>query len=180
LSKLKAEKAIINKNSIIFRLGTLFGVSDNYSRIRLDLVVNTLTAKAFAEKKITIFGGNQYRPLLHVKDAAVAILNGLISKKKGIYNLSLDNFKINEISGKVKKFFPNLKVTKKDLEIKDLRDYRVDNSKSKKELSFNAEKSVEYGILEIKKLLQEKRIKDINHPRYTNQKFLEMFRKNDI
>lgn len=180
LSKLKAEKTIKNKNSIIFRLGTLFGVSDNYSRIRLDLVVNTLTAKAFAEKKITIFGGNQYRPLLHVKDAAVAILNGLISRKKGIYNLSLDNFKINEISGKVKKFFPNLKVIKKDLEIKDLRDYRVDNSKSKKELNFNAEKSVEYGILEIKKLLQEKRIKDINHPRYTNQKFLEVFRKNDI
>jgi nucleoside-diphosphate-sugar epimerase len=107
-------------------------------------------------------------------------LNGLISRKKGIYNLSLDNFKINEISGKVKKFFPNLKVVKKDLEIKDLRDYRVDNSKSKKELNFNAEKSVEYGILEIKKLLQEKRIKDINHPRYTNQKFLEVFRKNDI
>jgi hypothetical protein len=34
--------------------------------------------------------------------------------------------------------------------------------------------------LEIKKLLQENRIKDINNPRYTNQKFLEIFKKNDI
>lgn len=180
LSKLKAEKVIKKKNSIIFRLGTLFGISDNYSRIRLDLVLNTLTAKAYVEKKITIFGGKQYRPLLHVKDAAVAILIGLNSKKKGIYNLSLDNFTINEISRKIKKNFTNLKIIKKDLEIKDLRDYKVDNSKAKKELNFNPKKSLEYGILEIKKLMHEKRIKDINHPRYTNQKFLEVFKKNDI
>ena len=41
-----------NKNVIIFRLGTLFGLSDLFSRIRMDLVVNTLCAKAFFEKKI--------------------------------------------------------------------------------------------------------------------------------
>ena len=44
-------KILKNKNAIIFRLGTLFGVSDNYSRIRMDLVVNTLSAKAFLKKK---------------------------------------------------------------------------------------------------------------------------------
>jgi nucleoside-diphosphate-sugar epimerase len=180
LSKLRSEKVLKNKNSIIFRLGTLFGISDNYSRLRLDLVVNTLTAKAFCEKKITIFGGGQYRPLLHVKDAAEAIFKGLTSNKKGIYNLSLDNFKIKEISKKVKKFFPELRIINKSLEIKDLRDYQVNNLKSKAELDFIAKRSVEEGILEIKKLLQENRIKDINNPRYTNQKFLELFKKNDI
>ena len=50
-SKLKCESLLKNKNSIIFRLGTLFGISDNYSRIRMDLVVNTLSAKAFLRGK---------------------------------------------------------------------------------------------------------------------------------
>ena len=81
-SKLKCEKLLKDKNSIIFRLGTLFGVSDNYSRIRMDLVVNTLSAKAFFEKKMSVFGGEQYRPLLHVKDVARAIEVAIKSKKK--------------------------------------------------------------------------------------------------
>jgi nucleoside-diphosphate-sugar epimerase len=42
-SKLAAEKYLENKNSLIFRLGTLFGEGDLFSRIRLDLVVNVLT-----------------------------------------------------------------------------------------------------------------------------------------
>ena len=180
ISKLKSEKVLKHKNSIIFRLGTLFGISDSYSRIRLDLVVNTLTAKAFYENKINIFGGEQYRPLLHVKDAAEAILKGLNSDKNGVYNLSLDNFKIKDISTKIKKFFPKLRIINKKLEIKDLRNYRVDNTKSKNELNFIAKRSVDEGIIEIKKLFVENRIKDINNPRYTNQKFLEMFAKNDI
>ena len=45
-TKLKAESCLRPKNSIIFRLGTLFGVGDLYSRIRLDLVVNFLTLRA--------------------------------------------------------------------------------------------------------------------------------------
>ena len=48
-TKLVAEKYLINKNALIFRIGTLFGLGDNYSRIRMDLVINTLTAKAFFE-----------------------------------------------------------------------------------------------------------------------------------
>ena len=43
------------------------------------------------------------------------------------------------------------------------------------ELSFKAKYNLEYGIMELKKLLEEKRIKNFNDPRYTNQKYLEMF-----
>ena len=90
-SKLKCENILKGKNSIIFRLGTLFGVSDNYSRIRMDLVVNTLSAKAFFEKKMSVFGGEQYRPLLHVKDVARAIEVAIRSKKKAyiIYHIKI-------------------------------------------------------------------------------------------
>ena len=51
----------------------------------------------------------------------------------------------------------------------DTRNYKVNNSKSIKELKFNAKISIEYGILEVKKLLQEKRIKDVNSPRYKSK-----------
>ena len=95
-SKLQVEKLFKNKNVIIFRLGTLFGLSDLFSRIRMDLVVNTLCAKAFFEKKITVFGGDQFRPLLHVKDVARATVFALKSKKKGIYNLAYN--KLDKIS----------------------------------------------------------------------------------
>ena len=57
----------------IGRIISLFGISDQFSRIRLDLVVNILTTKALVDKKKSVFVGDQWRPLLHVKDVANAI-----------------------------------------------------------------------------------------------------------
>ena len=129
-TKLKAENVLKNKNAIIFRLGTLFGLSDKFARLRMDLVVNTLTAKAFIENKINVFGGEQYRPLLHVRDAAKAIHESISSKEVGIFNLSLDNFKIIDIANAIKDHFPSLEILIEDIPFQDTRNYRVDNSKS--------------------------------------------------
>ena len=74
-SKIQAEEYLKDTNSVIFRLGTLFGISDEFSRIRLDLVVNILVTKALTDEKLTVFGGEQWRPLLHVNDVANAIEN---------------------------------------------------------------------------------------------------------
>lgn len=175
-TKLKAENALKNKNAIIFRLGTLFGVSDKFARLRMDLVVNTLTAKAFIENKINVFGGEQYRPLLHVRDAAKAIHESISSKEVGIFNLSLDNFKIIDIANAIKDHFPSLEILIEDIPFQDTRNYRVDNSKSLNLLNFKADILLLDGIKEIKKLLMETRIKDINNPRYTNQKYLQIFK----
>jgi len=176
-SKLKCEEILKSKNSIIFRLGTLFGISDDYSRIRMDLVVNTLSAKAFFEKKMSVFGGEQFRPLLHVKDVARAIEVGIKSKKKGIYNLSYKNMKIIDIANEIKKYFKNTKIIKTKIKFQDARNYKVKNDKAYKELSFKAKYDLKYGIKELKKLLNEKRIKNFNDPRYTNQKYLEIFKE---
>ncbi len=176
-SKLKCESILKNKNSIIFRLGTLFGVSDNYSRIRMDLVVNTLSAKAFFEKKMSVFGGEQFRPLLHVKDVARAIEIAIKSKKRGIYNLSYKNMKIIDIAREIQKYFKNTKIIKTKIKFQDARNYKVKNIKASKDLSFKAKYNLKYGILELKKLLIEKRIKNFNDPRYTNQKYLEIFKE---
>src|SRR5207253_716065 len=70
VTKLQAEGALADSDAVSFRLGTLFGVGDEFSRIRLDLVVNTLTVRAQELGRISVFGGDQFRPLLHVKDAA--------------------------------------------------------------------------------------------------------------
>ena len=176
-SKLKCEKILQKKNSIIFRLGTLFGVSDNYSRIRMDLVVNTLSAKAFFEKKMSVFGGEQYRPLLHVKDVARAIETAIKnSKKKGIYNLSYKNMKIIDIAKEIQKYFKNTKIFKTKIRFQDARNYKVKNDKALKELKFKAKYNLSYGIKELKKLLVERRVKNFNDPRYTNQKYLEIFK----
>jgi nucleoside-diphosphate-sugar epimerase len=175
-TKLKAENALKNNNAIIFRLGTLFGLSDKFARLRMDLVVNTLTAKAFIENKINVFGGEQYRPLLHVRDAAKAIHESISSKEVGIFNLSLDNFKIIDIANAIKDHFPSLEILIEDIPFQDTRNYRVDNSKSLNLLNFKADILLLDGIKEIKKLLMETRIKDINNPRYTNQKYLQIFK----
>ena len=177
-TKLSAEKILINKNSLIFRLGTLFGIGDSFSRIRMDLVVNVLTAKAITEKKLTVFGGRQFRPLLHVKDAARMIILATESEKTGIYNLHSENIKIIDLAERVKKKFENVLIEKVDIKFQDARNYRVNGDKLKKDFDFVPKYSVEDGVTEIKKIIFEKRLKDINDPRYTNQKYLEIFKSN--
>jgi nucleoside-diphosphate-sugar epimerase len=171
-TKLEAESYLKDKNAIIFRLGTLFGLGDQFSRIRLDLVVNTLTARAISEGKLTVFGGEQYRPLLHVKDAAEAILLALESNQTGIFNLHKDNMRILDLAKLVKKHVKcELEIVETSFE--DSRNYRASSEKARHLLGFNPLHSVEDGIVEVKILLENKRIKDLNDPRYSNQGFLE-------
>lgn len=167
-TKLEAEKYLKDKNAIVFRLGTLFGLGDIHSRIRLDLVVNTLVARAFTDKKLTVFGGEQYRPLLHVKDAAQAIVNAIISTLRGTYNLHLENVKIFDLAKRVQSVVPcELEVV--DMNFEDARNYRV-NSDRAGDLNTPI-RAVDTGIHELVGVMS--RIKDINNPRYTNAGFLE-------
>jgi nucleoside-diphosphate-sugar epimerase len=175
ITKLASEGYLKNKNAIIFRLGTLFGLGDHYSRIRLDLVVNTLTARAINDRKLRIFGGDQYRPLLHVRDAAQAIADNLETKHTGIFNLHSENMKILDLACKVVKYIPGTKMDVVDMKFEDLRNYRVSSKKARKTFGFKPRVSVEEGIKEFKRLLEEKRIKDLNNPKYTNEGHLAMF-----
>src|SRR5437762_2424513 len=106
-TKLAAEGHLISKNAITFRLGTLFGVSDHFSRIRMDLAVNVLTAKAYVYRKISVFGGNQYRPLLHVKDVGAAIVQTLETAHTGVFNLHAVNMQIVDLADHLKAQFPD-------------------------------------------------------------------------
>ena len=72
------------------------------------------------------------------------------------------------------------KFIKTQIKFQDARNYKVTNFKARKELKFKAKYNLKYGIEELKKLLIEKRIKNFNDPRYTNQKYLEIFKENMI
>ena len=92
-TKLKAEQYLLSNHEdcLIFRLGTLYGLGDLHSRIRLDLVANILTLKATLGEPLSIFGGEQWRPLLHVRDVSTAINHGLDNNIKGLFNLHGEN-----------------------------------------------------------------------------------------
>ena len=175
-TKLKAEGYLANKNAIIFRLGTLFGVGDNFARIRMDLVVNSLTARAYNLGKITIFGGEQYRPLLHVRDVATAMIGNLETDYTGIFNLHAVNTTIIDLGERLKTHFPELVIEKTDVKFQDSRNYRVSSEKASRTFGFRPSYTVDQGIEEVHQLMKTHRVKDASHPRYSNQEFLKSLR----
>ena len=174
-SKLVAEKYLEDADAIIFRLGTLFGVGDQFSRIRLDLVVNILTTKAYIDKKMSVFGGEQWRPLLHVKDVANAIGHTLDTQTNGIFNLHYKNFKIIEIANEIKNKISDVEIETTPLPFQDARNYQVSSDKLKDTAGFQATVDLTQGINEMYELISSNRIKDINDPRYSNQNFLQTY-----
>jgi nucleoside-diphosphate-sugar epimerase len=153
-TKLAAERYLEDKNALVFRVGTLFGISDLFARLRLDLVVNVMTVRAALEGELTVYGGEQFRPLLHVRDVAEAIVQYVDTEHTGIYNLHRQNVRIVDLAFQV------------------ARNYRVSSDKLRTALGWRPKYSIDDGIIEIKELIETKRLKDVMNPRYTNQAFL--------
>lgn len=174
-SKVQAEEYLSDSNAIIFRLGTLFGISDEFSRIRLDLVVNILVTKALTEGKLTVFGGEQWRPLLHVVDVANAIAHTIESDVTGIFNLHYKNFKIIDIAQAIIEKVPSASIETTPIKFQDARNYQVSSEKLYKESGFKASTNLSKGIEEIYNLISNNRIKNVHHNRYSNQNFLEEY-----
>ena len=174
-SKLQAEEYLKDSNALIFRLGTLFGISDEFSRVRLDLVVNILTAKALIDKKISVFGGDQWRPLLHVNDVSNAISHCLSMDVTGIYNLHYKNYKIIDIAKEIENKVKDVEVEVTPMSFEDARNYQVSSQKLLDDTGFEASIELINGVNEIYDLIFHNRIKDITDPRYSNQNFLQKF-----
>ncbi len=175
VTKANAERHLKDNNAIIFRLGTIFGVSDLFSRIRMDLVVNLLTLKAFMDNKLSVFGGDQFRPLLHVKDVARAVVANVDTDFTGVYNLHRQNVRIIDLAYQIRNHFPDVEMQVSEMQFQDTRNYRVSSDKAKNILKWKSIYSIDDGIDEVKELLENRRIKDVMNPRYTNQTFLKQF-----
>lgn len=175
-TKVECEKILKNSDAVIFRLGTLFGHSDNHARVRLDLVANLMTARACLSGPLSVFGGKQYRPLLHVRDAAMALVSAIEFKKTKtaeIYNIGSINIKILDLAKKIQKMFPKTKLEITEMPFEDTRNYQVNWDKATKAFGFKTKYSLDEGIKEMGELFLNHRIKDLNNPRYSNQTFLK-------
>jgi len=175
VTKLGAEKCLEDADAIIFRLGTLFGVGDRFSRLRLDLVVNTLTVAAWRRGKISVFGGEQFRPLLHVRDAARMCAEHIATSHRGIFNLHRQNVRIIDLAFQVRNHFPDLVIEQTPMQFQDARNYRVSSDKAATLLGFHPSTSIDSGIEEIKELVENNRLRDLNNPRYANHGYLATF-----
>ena len=136
---------------VVLRLSTVFGLSP---RMRFDLVVNTLTVRAVVDGKISIMGGNQWRPNVHCRDAARAFIRvleapaGLVAGE--VFNVGGDanNHTIAQLGDMVAEIVANVQVAQQG-EISDPRDYRVSFEKIRNTLGFEPEFTVAAGIREV-------------------------------
>lgn len=176
--KLKSEQAILelvdeNFSPTILRIGTLYGLSP---RMRFDLVINLLTAKAVVDKKINIFGGDQWRPFIHVKDIADAFIKCIeapINKIKGeIFNVGANeqNYQLREIGEIIHNEVPDSKliIEKKDI---DSRSYNVSFNKIQNVLGFKPKCTIKGAITEIKDAIKKGGVSDYKDRKYSNYKF---------
>ena len=178
-SKLEAERYIIENHEdyTIFRLGTLFGLGDMFSRIRLDLVVNVLVCKGLSEKVLPINGGEQWRPLLHVKDVAQATKFCLKNNISGLYNLGYKNFRIKDIALEIASHIQSVEIEFTDVPFEDLRNYRILNDKIL-DTGWTPKYSLQDGIEEMRLVISQGRIKNLLNTVYSNEKHLqELYRE---
>lgn len=161
--KVECEKILLeykdnNFETVIIRPATVCGYA---KRQRLDVVVNILTNLAFNKRKIKIFGGEQLRPNIHIKDMVRVYLNVIEAKADlvngEIFNAGYDNMKVKEIANIVKK------VVGEDVEIdkeetNDNRSYHISSEKIKKIINFVPSFTIEDAVKDLKDAFENKKL----------------------
>ncbi|HSX39553.1 MAG TPA: NAD-dependent epimerase/dehydratase family protein [Candidatus Saccharimonadales bacterium] len=178
-TRLMCEEVLLKESEyispVILRLSTVFGVS---KRMRFDLVVNFLTAMASQRGTFSIFGGDQWRPNVHVQDAAEAFIHAAFFPEDKlthrVFNVgnAINNLTINQIGDIIVKAVPN-SVALKDESNVDKRNYRVNFDRLESVLQFDCKRTVEYGVNEVLDLLESNAIENFESEVYNNAKYLK-------
>jgi nucleoside-diphosphate-sugar epimerase len=165
---------------VIFRPATVCGYAP---RLRLDLSVNILTNHAITNKKITVFGGTQLRPNLHIQDYAdlCKLLLTAPSEKIAdqIFNCGYQNMTIMEIAHMVKKVVEQEFPEKPPIEIvttptDDNRSYHINSDKIKNVLGFTPRHTIEEAVRDLCRAFREGRIQNsIADDRFYNVRTLK-------
>ena len=182
-SKFKADcETILLKNKsndfipIVIRPATVCGYSP---RQRLDVVVNILTNLAYHKKEISVFGGEQLRPNIHIMDMVRAydyLINASSNSVSGqIFNAGYENQTVNHLASLVKKVIgPDVKI--KYLKSDDNRSYHISSKKIKDVLGFETKKTIEDAIKDLKNAFDAKKLEDT----LTNEKYFNIKRMNNL
>src|SRR5690606_2834855 len=179
-SKMATEKILLGLASsdfapVILRFGTIYGLS---GRTRFDLVINLLTAKAVTEGKITVFGGKQWRPFVHVDDAALAVLTVLEAPlplvRGQIFNVGSNeqNYTIRQIAELIKGIVPEAEIEEVEGG-SDARNYCVDFTKIQRTVGFTPRWTVEQGVRQVIDAIKDGKIDDYHNPQYSNVAYLQ-------
>lgn len=174
-TKIGSEEAIMGMADSNFapcalRMATLHGWSP---RMRFDLVVNTMTMHAVKNGVVNIHGGAQWRPLLHVNDAAEAYVRCLAAPlceiRGQVINVgsSRHNYQIAELGRMVHSVIPRARIVIKE-QVEDIRDYRVSFDKVERVLGFRPECEVVDSVRGMAASLENNPCMDVNDDRYYN------------
>lgn len=168
-TKMVAERVLLSYASDmvvqIVRPATVCGLS---TRMRLDVSVNMLTMQALTNSRITVFGGDQVRPNIHIDDITDLYLYLLDHPDiVGVYNAGFENISIREIAERVTRIIPaEIVVTPSN----DPRSYRV-NSDKLLAAGFRPSKTVDDAISEIVAAYQRGVLK--NEDRWHNLRWMQ-------
>lgn len=180
-SKFKAmcEDVLQSKRSpgfttLTLRPATVCGYSP---RLRLDLSVNILTNLAYHNRKITVFGGDQRRPNLHIEDMTDLYLctlqwpDHLIDGK--IFNAGYHNMKINEIAEMVREETgPDVEIVTSKTD--DLRSYHISSDKIRRELGWTPTHTVRDAVRDLLAAFKAGKVPNsLTDPRYSNIKTMQ-------
>ena len=155
--------------ALIIRPATVCGYSP---RLRLDVVVNILTNQAYHRRKITVLGGVQKRPNIHVEDIADLYVKAMEYPAEAIdgriYNAGRENCTVLEIADTVRR------VVGEDVEIEvtpydDRRSYHICSERIRRELGWAAQRTIEDAIRDVVAAFEAGLVPDsLTDPRYFN------------
>jgi len=181
-SKFKAECEKILNNyiddefcAITIRPATVCGYS---RRQRLDVIVNILTNLGFHKKEITIFGGNQLRPNIHIKDMLRAYHALMIAPSDVVngeaFNAGWENKSVHDIALMVKNSLdPDVKLVVS--KTNDNRSYHISSEKINKVLSFKTKFTISDAVNDLREAFEKKLLVDtLNNPDYFNIKKMQL------
>jgi len=177
-SKYKAECELILEKytsdsfeTVIVRPATVCGFS---RRQRLDVVVNILTVQAFYNNKITILGGDQLRPNIHIKDMIESyrvLLDAPKEKVNGqVFNIGFENKTVNQIGNLILLNMKD-KVEINIIESNDNRSYHISSDKIKRVLNFTPKHNISDAVNDLIYAFNNKSLTDpLNNELYYNIK----------
>jgi len=156
------------------RFATIYGIS---GRTRFDLVVNLLAAKAIRDKKITVFGSDQWRPFVHVEDVASALLLAVEAPEEKVSNVAFNvgsneqNCTLGDLALRIQAMVPDAEIVTDDT-VTDKRNYRVNFDRISKVLGFHPAWTLERGIQQVLDVVRSNQIGDYNDVSFSNLRFM--------